>query len=142
MGLKETERVFGRLLRAGLEQHHVPRAVTILAPVETEGVARGVTAPVDAGDTALVDTRDLRVGSVTLPREAPGRPESSFLALQDQELLHPVDLLPSIALAAQPVDQIGEQTMQATFTLLDKEHMSFKSSGSNDMDFIVWKRQP
>ena len=38
--------------------------------------------------------------------------------------------------------QVGGQTMEATFTLLDKEHMSFKSSGSNDMDFIVWKRQP
>ena len=34
----------------------------------------------------------------------------------------------------------GEQQITVIFTLLDKKYMNFKSSGSDDMDYYVWKK--
>ena len=34
----------------------------------------------------------------------------------------------------------GEEEVQITFTLVDGDYMNFKSTGSDDMDYYIWKR--
>lgn len=34
----------------------------------------------------------------------------------------------------------GEEQVQITFTLVDDDYMNFKSTGTEDMDYYIWKR--
>lgn len=67
-------------------------------------------------------------------------PSNMIFFKNDKEKSYPFMLVAESKNTARIEYNTGEKQFFLDFTLIDKEHMSFKSSASDDMDSYVWKK--
>lgn len=59
---------------------------------------------------------------------------------QEQALAYTVTSTSADGKTLTATSPAGEEEVQITFTLVDDDYMNFKSTGSDDKDYYIWKR--
>jgi len=58
----------------------------------------------------------------------------------EKEIAYPFVVVEETENSARIECSVNEQTFHIDFTLLDNKYMNFKSSGSDDMNYYIWKQ--